>query len=91
MKRRSFFGLVWASLAVFFGLLAVRPVLDGGAVSLGYGVVTVLYGSLAGFSWIHPQPLDDPDDPAPREWFELTGLIAVVLLGSALLLVVVVG
>jgi len=91
MKRRSFFGLVWASLAALFGSLAVQPVLDGGAVSLGYATGTVLYGSLVGLSWIHPEPISDPDDPAPREWFELAGLIAVVLLGSTLLLFVVVG
>jgi|AntRauTorcE11897_2_1112592.scaffolds.fasta_scaffold01575_2 hypothetical protein len=40
---------------------------------------------------MHPQPIDDPDEPAPDEWFELAGLIAVVLFGAALVLFVVVG
>jgi hypothetical protein len=91
MKRRTFFALVWVSLAVVFGLLAVQPIFDDGAVDLGYGLVTVAHGSIAGVYWMHPQPIDDPDEPAPREWFELAGLIAMALLGSTLLLFVVVG
>ena len=91
MKRRIYSVLIWTCLAGLFGLLAVRPIFDGKAVDLSYSIVTVLHGITAGFYWMHPEPMDDPDEPAPREWFELAGLIAVVLLGSTLLLFVALG
>jgi hypothetical protein len=53
--------------------------------------VNVVHGGIVGLYWMHPQPIDDPDEPAPDEWFELAGLIAVVLFGAALVLFVVVG
>lgn len=91
MKRRLFFGLVWASLTVWFGLLAARSGFDDVAVTLGYAIVTVLYGILAVYTQFHPQPMDDPDDPAPRHWFELAGLVGATLLVSAAILFVSLG
>jgi len=91
MQRRSFFGLVWASLTVLFGLLAVRPVFDGGAVDLGYGATAVVNGGIAGLYWLYSEPIADPDQPAPRRWFELAGIVLTTLVGSYLLLYVTLG
>ena len=77
------------SLAVIYALLAVWPLFDGGEVSLVYALLTVLNVGLAVFYRVYPHPIDDPDAPAPPEWFKLAGLLTVVLVGAMTLLVVV--
>ena len=77
------------SLAVINGLLAVWPLFDGGEVSLVYALLTVLYVGLAVFYRVYPHPMDNPDDPAPREWLELGGLLTAVIVGAMALFVVV--
>lgn len=91
MKRRSFFAATFLLLSIVFAGIAAHWIRTGDSAGYGYAIVAVIHLAMAGGYQMHPVPLDDPDDPAPREWLELAGLIAVVLLGSALLLFVVVG
>jgi len=91
MKRRSFVAATNLFLGIIFAGIAASWICSGDSVGYGYVVVAIIHTAIAGGYQVHPQPMDDPDEPAPREWFELAGLIAVVLLGSGLLLFVVVG
>ena len=91
MKRRSFFVATFLLSGIIFAGITARSIRTGGSASYLDAVVTMIHLATAIAYQLHPKPIADPDEPAPREWFELAGLVAVVLLGSALLLFVVVG
>ncbi len=91
MNRRLFFVMLWSTLTAIFAGIALVRLLDGGSVSYGFLAVSGLYGSMAGYYRFHPEPVAKPDDPAPRRWFELVGVIAVALLVSAGVVFVAIG
>lgn len=80
MNRRLFFVVLWSVLAVMFAGIGLIPFFDNRSVSYGYLVTSGLYGVIAGYYRFHPEPVVDPDDPAPRRWFEFVGVVVVALL-----------
>ena len=91
MNRCLFFVALWSVLAVIFAGIALVPLFDGGAVSYGFLVVSGLYAGIAGFYRLHPEPITNPADPAPRRWVELVGVVVVALLISVGVVVVAIG
>ncbi|ATW89250.1 hypothetical protein halTADL_2518 [Halohasta litchfieldiae] len=91
MTRRSFFVAVVLLLSILFAGLAVSSIRAGESAGYGYAVVAVLQIAAAVGYWVHPKSVVSPDDPAPREWFELAGLVVAALVVSALLLFVAIG
>ena len=83
MNRRLFFVVLWSVLAVTFAGIGLVPLLDSGSVSYGYLIISGVYGGIAGYYRFHPEPVANPEDPAPRRWFELVGVVVVALLISA--------
>ena len=83
MNRRMFSVTLWSVLAVIFGGIALMPLLDSGSVSYGFLIVSGLYGVIAGYTRFHPEPVTNPDSPAPRRWFEFVVVVVVALLISA--------
>jgi len=91
MRRRSFFAATYLFLGIVFAGITARWLRTGDSVGYLYAIVTVIHLAMAGGYQLHPQPMDDPDDPTPREWFELAGVIGVVLVGVGLVLFVTFG
>jgi hypothetical protein len=83
MRRRSFFAAAFAFLAVCFGALGLGHLGSGDGFDAGYGVVAAGQLAVAVTYLFHPSPIDTPDEPVPRRWYEL----ASVVVGSLLLAV----
>ena len=89
MKRRTFSVLGFAVVAAGLGLLAIRPLADGGTVDTDYGFVAAAFGVLAGYYQFYPNPLTKADEPAPDWWFRVTAIglaVAAVVGGGAYVL-----
>ena len=86
MRRRSFFAAAFLLLGIVFAGITAGSIRTGSSAGYLYGIVTIVHLASAGAYQLHPKPITHPDDPAPREWFVLAGLVALVLLGSTLLL-----
>ena len=86
MKRRSVFAITWLLVASSMGVNAVTNFAAGDSSGYVFGLVAAGNVALASIYWFHPKPIERPDEPAPRWWFVLGGLIALALLGSVLLL-----
>ncbi|WP_253737579.1 hypothetical protein [Halohasta salina] len=86
MKRRSFFAAAFLFSGIIFAGITAKWIRTGDSASYIYAILTIIYIAWAGMYQLHPKPIGDPDEPAPREWFVLAGLVALVLLGSTLLL-----
>ena len=86
MKRRSVFVITWLLVAGSMGVNVVTNLAAGDPVGYVFGLVAVGNVTLASIYWFHPEPIERPDEPAPRWWFVLGGLVVLVLLGSTLLL-----
>ena len=91
MKRRSFFVVIWLLVAVSWGTNAAIKLAADETVGYAIGVLAVLNAGLAGYYWLSPEPVERPDDPAPRRWYKLAGVAAVTLVGGLGLLAVTVG
>jgi len=91
MNRRLFFVVLWSVLAATFAGIALIPLFDNGSVSYVFFVISGLYGGIAGYCRFHPEPVVDPDDPAPRRWFEFVGVVVVALLIAIGVVVVAIG
>src|SRR6056297_1299738 len=87
MKRRSFFVATFLLSGIIFAGITARSIRTGGSASYLDAVVTMIHLATAIAYQLHPKPIGDPDDPAPRWWFVLAGLVVLVLVGSTLLLV----
>ena len=91
MKHRSFMTSIQLLVAISIGTNAVANLAAGDTVGYGFAVIAVGYLGVAGYYWLHPTPIERPDDSAPRRWFELAGLAAVVLVVTFGILEVTVG
>jgi hypothetical protein len=89
MRRRTFFALVFAGLAVGFGALGALQFPDDQAAGYGYAVGGVVHLAIAGYYQVHPSPMDDPDASVPRRWVELTVVsVAALAVGIGAFLLV---
>jgi len=91
MKRRSFMSAVWVLVGIAMGTNAAAKLAAGDAVGYGFGIIAVGYLGLASYYLVHSEPIEQPDEPAPRRWFELAGLAGVVLIVSFGILAITVG
>jgi peptidoglycan/LPS O-acetylase OafA/YrhL len=88
MKRRSFVAAVWTLLSLANGGVALGFLVDGDTT--GYILLLAAIGQIAaaGLYLSDSTPVDQPDDPVPRRWFELAGLVGATLIVSTVLLFV---
>ena len=70
----------------YHGSESVTNLAAGDVVGYVFGLTAVGNVALAFIYWFHPEPIERPDEPAPRWWFVLAGLVVMGLLGSTLLL-----
>ena len=91
MKRRSFMSGSSVLVAISMGMNAATNLAGGDTVGYWFVIIAVGHIGVAGYYWMHPTPIEQPDDPAPRRWFELAGLCAVTLVVAFGILAVTVG
>jgi hypothetical protein len=79
MKRATFVAAGFLFLAVQFAGLAVLQATANGATGYGYVAACAMNAIIAALAYHYPENFARGDEPAPRRWFELAGLLAVLL------------
>ena len=86
MRHDPFFVAAFLFVGIIQAGIAARFIGSGDSVGYLDAIITIMYFAIAGGYQLHAEPIGDPDEPAPREWFVIAGLVALALLGSTLLL-----
>ncbi len=89
MKRRSFAAGFWLLLAGLSGIGSVLAFSIGDHIQgSAQAVFGVCCGVVARFYYLHPERmnLNTPNEPVPREWRDLAGILIGAVVVSALVL-----
>jgi len=85
IRRADFLALAWAVIGAVYLLIELVPFAGGGSVDPAFVGIGLVWFAGAGYCHLRPNRMNKGNEPTPRTWFELAGVLVSL---SALALVI---